>query len=93
MTNTDTVIHEWNMNSPNNQSKQTHTKAIIQNSKTRRDEDTKMENSISGSANQTLTLLHYTVYAPSNTRMEILKFFENWIVIFIIDYFMKVSLF
>ncbi len=29
---------------------------------------------------------HYTVYALSNTRAEILKIFGNWIIIFIIDF-------
>ncbi len=48
---------------------------------------------ISGSADQTQTLLHYTVHALSNTRMEILKCFGNRIIIFIIDYFMEVSAF
>ncbi len=62
---------------------------LFEDSKPWQDKDLKMEDSINGSADQTQTLLHYTVYALSRTRMEILKFFGNWIVIFIIDYFMK----
>ncbi len=58
-------------------------------SKPQIDEDPDTEGSISGSADQTQTLLHYTVHALSNTRREILKFFGNWIIIFIINYFMK----
>ncbi len=37
----------------------------------------KTEDSISGSADPTQTPLHYTVYALSNKRTEISKFFGN----------------
>ncbi len=47
------------------------------------------------SMDQPIKLKHYctTQCLHSNTRMEILKFFGNWIIIFIIDYFMEFSLF
>ncbi len=46
-------------NSLNNQSTHTHAGVITRSLTPRRDEDPKMEDSISGSANQTQTLLHY----------------------------------
>ncbi len=90
MTNTDMANGEtqtngiWN--SINNQSTQTYAGVItwrlkawsLEDIKTN---DPKTEDSISGSANQTQTLLHYPVYALSNIRMEILKFFRNGIII------------
>ncbi len=90
MADGDTPTNEtWN--SPNNQSAQTHTgvftwrleAGILKETKTN---NPKTEDLISGSANQTQTLLHYTVYVLSNTRTEILNFFGNWIIIFIIHY-------
>ncbi len=102
MTDTDTTNGDTQMNriwnSPNNQPTQTHTGAITWRLKAWSLEETKTKNPktedlMSGSANQTQTLLHYTVYALSNTRTEILKFFENWITIFIIDYFMDFHFF
>ncbi len=73
-------------NLPGLQSNRTHAGAITWSWKPRRDKDLKMEDSISGWADQTQTLLHYTVYALSNTRMEILNFFGNWIIIFVVNY-------
>ncbi len=59
----------WNIS--NNQSTQTHTGAITQSLKPQRDKDLKIEDLISGSANQTQTLLHYTEYALKNGNIEI----------------------
>ncbi len=50
---------------------------LLEDSKPRRGKDSKTEDSIRELANQTQTLLQYTVYALSNTRMEILIFFGN----------------
>ncbi len=94
MTDTNTADSDTRMNgiwnSPNNQSTENYAGA---NLKTRRDKDPKIEDSISRSVDQTQTLLHYTVYALSNTRTYILKLFGNQIITFTIDYFMELSLF
>ncbi len=84
-------------NSPNNKSTQTNIGEITYRLETRSLEETKTkdpttEDLISRLADQTQTLLHHTVHALSNTRMKILNFFGNWIIIFIIDYFMEFSL-
>ncbi len=87
------AIHEWmeygtvRINSPHRPTQ----RRLLEESKPRRDKEPKAEDSISGSDDRTHKLLHYTVYALSNTRTEILKFSRNWTIIFIIEYFTEFS--
>ncbi len=91
------VIREWMEYGilRNNQSTQTHAGAIsgrleawsLEETKTK---DPKTENSISGSADQTQTLLHTQCMHYQTQEQKYWNFFRNWIII---DYFMEFSLF